>query len=98
MLNLINFFFLGKFDVLPTLSIVTTDRQDPELVKMLQDDRIKVMERRNIALYNENTSLKNQLNQITRRAEELEQRNSINNGKISTEEILNNQVRTTFYC
>ncbi|XP_011310089.1 uncharacterized protein [Fopius arisanus] len=58
-----------------TTSLLPTNApQDPEFIRILQEDKIKVMRARTAALFNENVYLKTQIHQEQSRTKELEER------------------------
>ncbi|KAK0082641.1 hypothetical protein PV326_007094, partial [Microctonus aethiopoides] len=58
----------------PTIPTISFDGQTPEFIAMLQEDRIRVMHKRTIALFNENANLKEQIFQESLRVKELEEK------------------------
>lgn len=60
MLNIFFKIHLGMNEMSPTIPTISFDGQTPEFIAMLQEDRIRVMHKRTIALFNENASLKEQ--------------------------------------
>ncbi|XP_063987529.1 uncharacterized protein LOC135167848 isoform X2 [Diachasmimorpha longicaudata] len=67
-----------------TTSLLPMDvPQDPEFVRILQEDKIKVMRARTVALFNENVFLKAQIHQEGARTKELEERLITMDNKLS---------------
>ncbi|KAK0167145.1 hypothetical protein PV327_004579 [Microctonus hyperodae] len=64
----------GMNEMFPTIPTISFDGQTPEFIAMLQEDRIRVMHKRTIALFNENASLKGQICQESLRVKDLEEK------------------------